>query len=197
MTIQLEAPYTQSDRNDRTALTAAPMFGRNRKMSRWHIPRTGTVYANGRIVYGVWCSASYLTVGKSLMVDEIPSDDTTPICGTCVGRAVGAGHSLPIVSVEHEGGLVFEPRYIRTPRVCPGSKLTAWHHVNDRIGRCFVCGEYETISGGSRGYGWIAPHLRMHAPADGLVKPCPFHAWDRITAEGRCSCGHEPIEVTR
>jgi hypothetical protein len=69
--------------------------------------------------------------------------------------------------------------------------------VNERIGRCYVCGRYDTISGGYRGYSWTEPHLRNHAPTTDIVKPCPFHAWDRITAEGACSCGHAPIEATR
>ncbi|MCK2024603.1 hypothetical protein KZC52_16870 [Microbacterium sp. kSW2-24] len=192
MSITLERQYTIAERNGATVLTEAPMFGRTKKMSRWHVPRTGTVYANGRISYGVWCSASYLTVGDALLTD-VP-DDSVPVCGTCVGRAQGAGHALPVVEVTHAAGIVFEPRFVRRPRTCPGAKRSSWHAVNHRVGRCIVCGEYMPIRAKGGPYdGFTA--LVAHAPGAGLVDPCPLHAWDRITADGICSCGHPPVPL--
>ncbi len=193
MTITLERQYTIAERNGATVLTSAPMFGRTKKMSRWHIPRTGTAHANGRITYGVWCSASYLAVGDALLTDE--PDDEIPVCGTCVGRAQGAGHALPVVEVTHAAGVVFQPRHVRRPRTCPGAKRTTWHPVNDRVGRCIVCLDYMPIRGKGGAYNGYAG-LVSHPPGPELLDPCPLHAWDRIDLEGRCSCGHAPFPLT-
>jgi hypothetical protein len=192
--IDLELPYGQGGRGDDIALKAAPMFGRTKSMQRWHIPRAGVLHDHTRVSYSVWCSATYLDPTSSkrpaLLVDEITDD--LPVCGTCVGRAQGAGHAVPVVAVTHEAGIVFEPRHIRRPRTCPGAKTSEWHPVNFRVGRCKVCDEYMPIR--ARG-GPYDSHtaLAAHEPGPGLVNPCPFHAWDRITLEGICSCGSDSV----
>lgn len=193
--IDLEMPYGRgSAKNGDIALKRALTYGRTSSMSRWHIPRDGVLRDDTQRIYSTWCSATMLRPddGSALMVDEIT--DGVPVCGPCVGKATGAGHQLSVVAVQHEGGLIFEPRHMRRPKTCPGSQYRDWHHVNFRVGRCWVCGEYMPLRARGGPYNSDV-FLVAHEPGIGLVDPCPFHAWDSITAEGVCSCGSASVPV--
>lgn len=195
--IDLELPYTHANRREHdVVLRKAPTYGRNAAMSRWHVPRTGTLRDGVMRSFTIWCSAAILRPDDlkrpALMVDEITDD--VPVCGTCVGKATGAGHAVPAIAVEHEGGLIYLPHQVRIPSTCPGSNYITWHEVNVFVGRCLVCLDYMPIRH-SRGYETGYSRLRVHTPATTLVDPCPWHAWDRITAEGICSCGAESVKV--
>lgn len=196
--IELEPPYREHGRDGDVALKRALMFGRTATMTRWHIPRSGVLRGNAFRTFTVWCSAIGMHPDRprnpTLMVDEIT--DGVPVCGTCVGRARGAGHEIPVIEVQHVSDIVYEPRHIRIPRSCPGAARTDFIHVNVFVGRCPACKEYMPIRGGNRGYDWTPPKLRQHEPGPGLVDPCPFHMWDRITPEGVCSCGAPSIKAT-
>jgi hypothetical protein len=158
-------------------------------MSRWHRPRCG-VWSAGYSRYTVWCGqlvGGLARAGAFLGVDDIP--DGLPVCGTCDGRAVGAGQ-------ETEGpadrDLLFSPRWLTPPRHCPGSRsYTLYTPMSGRVGRCLACGDLQPLRamGGpyNGGYGIV-----QHPPGPALVGPCPFHGWRFPTADhGRvvCVCG--------
>jgi hypothetical protein len=201
--IQLEAPVSRGGygTTEDEPIFSSPAYGRTRNMRRWHIPRSGRRYARmGHTAFQTWCGGAALTIGawrpgrEAIFVDEIT--DGLPVCGTCAGRALGTGVALETVQVAHEPGLLFEPTLVvRWPRTCPGAGYASWHDVDSwKVGRCYVCLELVPIRG-PRGYETTLAHLARHDAGPDLVNPCPFHLWDRITVEGVCSCGAEPVPV--
>lgn len=171
-------------------LYSAPRYVRGRGNSRWHRPRSAAVWPDGRTIYAFWCGPSGTDGGKYgtiQLVDELPAAE--PVCGTCVGRALGSGQEEIPAGLPN---LRFDPRWLIEPRLCPGSRSrTLWTPV-DRVGRCLACGDLVPVRVVGRGYSaWGAGPVN-HPPGKGMVDPCPFHAWQRLVERvGRavCSCG--------
>lgn len=181
-----------------TPLREAHRFIRGPGNGRWHIPRSGQVHVLGHTSYGTWCGQSMFESrrtrrGPLLGRDEWP-DDGAPVCGTCAGRAVGADRSID--------ELLFAPRRLDPPPMCPGSKIRGLYllvpgNPGGTLARptvvCLACDAITKEAGGSYGgYGWTALHAAPHEPED-LVSPCPFHGWRELGPDGtgsaRCRCG--------
>lgn len=193
MTVALLPPTTGSAVDlDVVPLAEGPRFVRTRGMSRWHRPRTGVRYPHGRTVYGCWCGYS---VGGSdraqafLAVEEPPSGE--PVCGTCEGRAAGAGQDdSPTGRL-----LLFSPRDITPPKNCPGSRSSVLFEAlpGGRAARCLACSDVHAVRAMGGPYNPRCA-IVQHPPGSGLVEPCPFHRWRQLTAtDGRvhCHCGRE------
>src|SRR5258708_3084610 len=122
VSVVLEPPLTRSGvslfgrvRRDE-ALVVGPRYVRTGGLSRWHPSRKGTRYADGRVSYGLWCGAGFVS-GEFLTADRVADD--FPVCGTCEGRACGAGQD----DWPGDGpGLLFSPRRLTPPKYCPGSR---------------------------------------------------------------------------
>lgn len=196
--VRLEPPYSRSGANPHhystiVPLTRGPRLVRTGGMSRWHRPRSGTHHSDhGRTSFTLWCGQ---LVRSTDLIQALTVPDGEPLCGTCEGRAVGAGH--PPVAVEVRSALLFEPasRY-RRPPWCPAGKL--W--LYDTLARtlpwretfgCPVCSEHvRTRAAG----GWANSHVKIaaHPPVGDMVAPCPFHGWDQLgwrVDERRAVCG--------
>ena len=201
-------------------LTHGPRYIRTRGMGRWHRVRSGVRYpAQPEVQWGeglgyampprpardawqAWCgqSVSGTTMqGKPYaLTRDRPPVDGLPVCGTCEGRAVGAGYSSPVVTVADGTELLFEPAGLQPPRKCPGSGKRGenlWAKVNNRVGRCLACGELMPIRYGGGPYDpWAG--LVSHEPAPGLFQPCPFHGWDNPVRRSddtvTCYCSTPP-----
>jgi hypothetical protein len=200
MPVALLPPTTSSGGNwhGQTPLTEAPRYVRGRGNSRWHRVRSATAYppcetGSGWTAYAYWCGQHVTDGGKSgplWLVDDVPPAE--PVCGTCVGRALGAGQDDVPAGLPP---LLFSPRWRTPPTVCPGSNKQNLVHPLDqrcRVGRCLVCGEHDRIFALGRGYNASGYGLVRHAPGSALVEPCPFHAWSTLVErDGRaaCSCG--------
>lgn len=198
MPVALLPPTTSSggDWRGQTPLTTAPRYLRGRGNSRWHRVRSAVAYpprqsGDGWTCYAYWCGQHVTDGGKSgplWLVDDVPAGE--PVCGTCVGRALGAGQD------ETPSGLPplrFDPRWRTPPAVCPGSnKQDLLAPLDDRlrVGRCLVCGVTERVHALGRGYNAYGYGLVKHAPGAELVEPCPFHAWSQLRGvKGRAVCG--------
>lgn len=195
MPVQLLPPVSSSmGRPDAVPLTEANRYVRTRGMSRWHRVRSGRRYADGRVTYGFWCGpfahGGRKQGGPPLLTDEVPVGEQ--VCGTCEGRALGAGQD---VTPDGMPDLRFDPRWLRPPAVCPGSsKQDLLVALDDRlrVGRCLVCGVFDSIRALGRGIGSYGYGLVKHSPGPDLVQPCPWHAWQYLTRRGDvagCSCG--------
>ena len=175
-------------------LTTARRYVRGPGNSRWHRPRSGMQWPNGRISLSLWCGPSLSDSAdrdQLLTADEVPADQ--PVCGTCEGRAIGAGQDP---SPDGVPPLMFTPRWQAPPRFCPGSaSRDLWASLQSAarsVGTCLACGDLVSIRVIGRGYNaWGAGPIR-HYPGAGLISPCPFHAWQRIVRRGDvagCACG--------
>jgi hypothetical protein len=204
MTVELIPPFGRSlARSTSVALTVAPDFMRTRNANRWHRPRSGQQWPDGRITYSLWCGPGVTDYANGAQVpkwratyslltaSKVPPGE--PVCGTCEGRAIGVGQ------IDNDGprDLIFEPRYVLPPKVCPGARFSGLFTKVDRgPGRvpgaiCAVCGFEGRIVGGDRGYRWLPLRVQQHAPLAGLVAACPFHAWNHLTLRDRravCAC---------
>ncbi|MGK5533332.1 hypothetical protein [Streptomyces sp. URMC 129] len=172
---------------DVEALGEAPAFVRTRGMSRWHRPRSGVRYPDGRTSYTVWCGQF---VGGSTRAGRFLGADTPgglPVCATCDGRAVGAGQ---VGGGPPGRALLFSPRHLAPPRICPGSRTALFAELpGGCVGQCLACGDAHPLRAMGGPY---APRtaITRHPPGAGLVGPCPFHAWRQVTArDGRAVCG--------
>jgi len=194
MSVALLPPVTSSGGEWRgeMPLTRARRYLRGPGNSRWHRVRSGRQWPDGRVSLDYWCGP-FATDGpgvdKMLYRDAVPSDD--PVCGTCVGRALGAGQDEAPTDLPN---LVFSPRWQEPPRYCPGSRSrTLWTPVSGHnVGRCLACDDLVAIRAIGRGYNAWGGGPVIHVPGANLVDPCPFHAWRRIVArDGRpvCGCG--------
>lgn len=178
-------------------LTEAPRYVRGQGNSRWHRVRSAidNPARHGRdawTTYIFWCGPFGSTDAKTgplWLVDDVPPGQ--PVCGTCVGRALGAGQDDIPAGLPP---LLFSPRYQKPPAVCPGSRSrTLWTELpGHRCGQCLACGDIVPIRVVGRGYSaWGAGPVN-HPPGAGLVEGCPFHAWHRLVErDGRavCDCG--------
>jgi hypothetical protein len=203
MTVALLPPLSGGLSNDGlTPLTTGPRYARTVDMSRWHRPRNGIRWPNDHIHYGFWCGAGGVHVRPGqytvLLADRVPADD--PVCGTCEGRALGAGQDDIPDGVPQ---LRFDPRYMEPPAKCPGSRdRELWTPIEDghhSVGRCLACQAITAIRVVGRGYNaWGAGPIN-HPPGPGLYAPCPWHAWQRPTKSrdgtaAVCGCGWLPTE---
>ena len=100
-------------------ITAAPPYVFTNHTSRAHRIRSATIYNTDsdapRVAYNCWCGQTVLDSERKrkrmnkivTLTDTVPN--YLPICGTCEGRAIGAGHAD---SHEINGRfVVFSPRY--------------------------------------------------------------------------------------
>jgi hypothetical protein len=139
--------------------------------------------------YGMWCGQSRFTGA----VDWRPG---MPLCGTCEGRAVGAGYPT---SAQLTSGdpvkwpdLTFAPRdpWAR-PAVCPGSAhALVGRQITGRVYICAACQlPVSTRAAGSP----YTPRLSVetHEPGPELIAACRHHAWERLTVgpDGVAVCG--------
>jgi len=167
-------------------LLTAPRYMRTKGMSRWHRPRSGIRHVQqGYESWTFWCGQRANSRRNPLGAAELPPGD--PVCGTCEGRAVGAGQD------EWPGGkvLLFEPHRLITPKTCPGSRderMFEWVSHRGSVGRCLACGEHVAVrSMGGPFNGKVA--LTTHEPGGALVGGCPFHAWRELTViDGHAAC---------
>lgn len=186
-----------------TPLTTAPRYVRGPGNSRWHRPRSGYRSGDGHTLYSLWCGP-YVSdrdqrrafVGR----DEVNHPE--PVCGTCVGRALGVGQDDTPAGLPE---LVFSPRWISPPRWCPGSRSERLIgeppvRAQGSVGLCLACGDLVAVRGMGRPYD---PRygLQQHEAGPGLVTPCPWHAWQYIVPRkdgtAGCSCGWPAAEVDR
>lgn len=169
-------------------LTTGPRWLRG--ATRWHRVRSGLRYSK-HVRLHAWCGQSLNPDGRLVAVD-VP-DDGAPLCGTCEGRAAGAGHPSPI---SDGAPLRFDPERLTPPRWCPGgaphgpARFLA-ELVGRRVVRCGACGELVR----EKSYRWhdygSGPQAAQHEPGPGLVPGCPMHAWRHLvrTVEGvACQC---------
>lgn len=160
-------------------LQRGPRYVRRRTMGRWHRIRSGyRIEHDQRWVASLWCGQSINNLSAVLAVDNPGRGE--PVCGTCEGRALGAGMDDNPLDVD----LIFEPRHLLPPKRCPGSRTMICEELpGGRAGRCLVCGDVLTLrAGGSHyGYGYGGSYgLTNHAPGAALIPACPFHAWKDI-----------------
>ncbi len=170
------------------ALLEGPRFVRTRAMTRWHRPRTGVRYGNGRVVYSFWCTGH--VSGGFLSCDTPPAGDL--VCGMCDGKAVGAGQEADGPAGRE---LVFSPRWIDPPTTCPASRSSSLYEElpGGRAGRCLACQDVQPLRAMGGPYN---PRYAIvqHPTGQALVGPCPFHRWRQLTVRnGRvvCACGRE------
>jgi hypothetical protein len=178
-----------------TPVLHAPRYVRTSRSTRWHRPRYGKRFSDqhpwapGKETFTVWCGQG---VGARLQQPLLWSGsvpDGEPVCGTCEGRALGAGQDP---TPEGMPGLVFSGRYGLAPEWCPGggTKLAVPHDGN-RVATCRVCRRVEPMRacGGRYHADWkLAAH-----EATTLPDPCPEHGWYSLVPNGpadvRCACG--------
>ncbi|WP_030267918.1 hypothetical protein [Streptomyces sp. NRRL B-24484] len=170
-------------------LAEGPRFVRTDRMARWHRIRSGVHRGDGRTVYTLWCG-SFVRDDDFLSREQLRDDDL--VCGPCDGRAVGSGQE-PVGPAGRR--LVFTPRDLAPPRVCPGSRDAALTAVDaaGTVGRCLACSDLHPVRAMGGPYNPRAA-IVQHAPGARLVAPCPFHRWKYLTPgpDGiRCSCGRE------
>lgn len=191
--VRLEPPYTRSlgGYGDATPLTRGPRLIRSRGMGRWHRPRSGIhLGRHGRTVFSVWCGQS-VHFSDAVAAVELPADER--LCGTCEGRACGAGH--PATGTPLNEALLFEPWSSAPPPArCPSHRL---YPVDDaqfawgRVFPCPVCGVATRTRAAGGPYNSRVV-IEGHAPGPALIAPCPFHRWDWPSLRdgvARCSCG--------
>lgn len=182
----------------RIPLTESQRYARCRAMSRWHRVRSG-YQAGDHPTYHLWCGTSVTTspqakAGPPLLVDDLPVGDEA--CAVCVGKALGAGQDE---TPDGMPPLRYDPRWLTPPSVCPGSGPSGLfvEVPNSRnVVQCLACGLL--ISGRAMGSPYNPSYGAVkHAPGDGLVNPCPLHAWNQLTLRGDsvgCACGWSDAE---
>ncbi|GGN39806.1 hypothetical protein FHR83_006636 [Actinoplanes campanulatus] len=191
--ITSSGPQSWGTPEKKTPITSAERYARCRGMSRWHRIRSGYQVEDGARTFNLWCgtfvSDRNAKAGPPLLADDIGNDD---VCAICVGKALGAGQDELPAGMPR---LRFDPRWSTPPAVCPGSGDSGlWVPVpNSRnVVRCLACGLVLSgrASGGAYNPRWGAVR---HAPGEGLVEPCPFHAWNHLRrGDGEqvsCGCG--------
>lgn len=166
----------------RRPATTAPRYVRTAGMSRWHRVRSGVHYET-RTAWHLWCGQQ-TTTADAVGRDEPPVDGL-PVCGSCEGRALGAGQDDNPGPVD----LVFEPRWLTPPSLCPGARYGLFEDLRNRVGRCLACGEMYPLRAAGGPYN-PRTAITRHKPGPGLVAPCPFHAWNHMAlVDGQAGCG--------
>ncbi|MEU6979649.1 hypothetical protein [Streptomyces sp. NPDC046371] len=190
-TVDLLPPTTGSAVSlDVEPLTVGPRFLRTTGMSRWHRPRSGARYPNGRDCYTAWCGygiGGSDRAGTLLTAEDVPAGQL--VCATCEGRAIGAGQEEQPPGARR---LVFGPRELRPPVNCPGSRRALLVPLpGGTTARCLVCGDTHPVRAMGGPYN---PRIAIiqHPPGPALVEPCPFHRWRQPATDGGavvCGCG--------
>lgn len=198
--VELLPPLTGSfGRIEALPLRLGPRFVRTVDMGRWHRVRSGIRFERwGHTSWTLWCGQHATQGGRRgdcLSASE--PFDGAPVCGTCEGRAIGAGQ------IPRPGGmdeLVFSPRRLDPPPRCPGSRAERlWEPIPDglNVGRCLACGLIAAVRASGGPYN-TRVGLVVHAPGPGLVPGCPFHGWANLARRGspdgpvaRCGCNEE------
>ncbi|WP_157475779.1 hypothetical protein [Parafrankia sp. EUN1f] len=184
--MQLLPPVARGDwPNLRVAipLTEGPRYVRTPGMGRWHRIRSGyQVRDESRgPSWRLWCGQHIGYYGV-FEVDEPPAGE--PACGTCEGRAIGAGQVENPLTVD----LAYEPWMWDTPTLCPGPGRGLYVAEGFRVGRCLVCQLLAPtrVTGGPYR---AQMSLTKHPPGPGLMTPCPFHGWFHLRAvDGAAVC---------
>lgn len=135
------------------------------------------------VVTELWCGSHRY----DLPIQTIDRHD--PVCGTCEGRAIGAGQPSTLQLLTEPSAtahLLFKPRQPDPPRWCPGSGTMLGDPERHL---CYVCGEHVSYRGLGSPY---RPSYGMvrHEPAV-LVAPCNWHAWKSLVLKGQravCIC---------
>ena len=192
--VVLEPPLTRSGavsllpvdspHREREPVVVGPRYMRSSGQSRWHRTRSGVRYNDGRVAWSLWCGQA-MHRGKEYVTAEQVLDGVQ-VCGTCEGRAVGAGQDDWAAGGP---GLVFSPRRLVPPKFCPGSRRErTWVEIARAVGRCLICGVVEPL----RVMGGVYDPkfaIVQHRPGPGLVPGCPFHAWKQLTiSDGLAVC---------
>jgi hypothetical protein len=165
-------------------LTSGPRYARTRGMSRWHRVRSAVRYPDETVHYAFWCGPG----GRDLLTaDQQPTAE--PVCGTCAGRALGAGQDDTPVGMPL---LRFDPRWMTAPARCPGSNNDALYtELAPAVGRCLACGQLVPLRAHGGPYrGGYGP--TSHQPGSDLIEACPWHAWNWLVRCGDgagCGCG--------
>lgn len=188
--VRLEPPYTRSGGrcDDAIPLTRGPRLVRTQGMGRWHRTRSGVhLLRHDRSALHLWCGQG-LSLTDAITSATLPAGE--PLCGTCEGRAIGAGH--PATGTPLNEALLFEPRSQAPPPArCPSHRLME-HQVAELprgVFACPVCREATRLRAAGGPYN---SHLVIegHAPGPGLFTPCPFHRWDwPALRDGVAVCG--------
>lgn len=191
-----EPPLTHSTPQEHwpraTALRTGPRWLRGR--TRWHRVRSGLRRIDrDHASFQTWCGQLLYEDRVPDTADDLPKDGA-PLCGTCEGRAAGAGHSTPL-GIPPDVALRFSPERLTPPRWCPGGgPYGPARHLGklagQRVVRCGACGQ---LVRERNAYGWNANagEPQRHEPGPGLVPGCPQHAWRHLvrTVEGvACAC---------
>lgn len=185
---------------DATPLSTGPRYIRGRGNSRWHRPRCGYTQAD-QTLFTFWCGPHLWdrpAGDRAWLSDDLPEHE--PACGTCVGRALGAGQDEVPLDLPP---LVFSPRWLHPPRWCPGSRSEDLigeppAPAQGSVGVCLACGDLVAVRAmGSR---WNPrAGLQQHVAGPGLVPACPWHGWQFTGARdgvAGCRCGwHAEIPV--
>lgn len=174
-------------------LRMGPLLVRTRNMSRWHRVRAAAVFrrdeAIGSLpaqytVWALWCGQSAFSM-HSMPCDRLPTDGV-PICGTCEGRAMGAGRDGVVATVTAPADLLFTPTKVLTiPKVCPA---TVYREITWNRCECLLCGAFVKLRAGGGPYRSTWKPQR-HGPQN-MIPGCPLHAWSgmRLHPDGTVSC---------
>lgn len=148
-----------------------------------HRPRSGHRYNNNLDCYHAWCGAS---IRRPRTVDR--PDPLTPLCGTCEGRAIGAGWPTWAETIAGNPGPLgltrFTPRPdFDPPNICPGTMSDYYlpEPGNWRSGTCLICHAAVKLRSSSTAGGYnsrFGPQL--HTPQH-MIHPCRHHAWRYLT----------------
>ncbi|MFF1792633.1 hypothetical protein ACFVXQ_00070 [Kitasatospora sp. NPDC058263] len=190
MTVQLFPPVSSLGMHgpDAEPLADGPRYVKTDRMTRWHRVRSGVRYGDGRTVYQLWCVGAVFD-DRFFSKDSLPADAL--VCGPCDGRAVGSGQE-PAGPTGRS--LVFRPRDVQPPAVCPGSRTERLTQAipPGTVGRCLACADLHPVRAMGGPYNPRAA-IVQHSPGGRLAAPCPFHRWKYLQASAdgglACSCG--------
>lgn len=191
--VRYEPPLTRSGvwppGQHNVALPTGPRWMRG--ASRWHRIRSGIQHRTfaAHTSYHAWCGQILYPDKARGMTDELPADGA-PLCGTCEGRAAGAGHPSPLSGPQ----LLFSPMRLKPPRWCPGgapkghlAEESLRREIGRNVVRCVVCGEVTRL----KRMAWTEWRVMpaQHEAGPGLVPGCPEHAWNHLAWRGEVYCG--------
>ncbi|MEU0078633.1 hypothetical protein ABZY58_12105 [Micromonospora tulbaghiae] len=195
MPVALLPPFTRSMARDLTAvpLNSGPRYVRGPASSRWHRVRAG-VQRTDRTTWDLWCGPFMQQRDDRPIRTADHLDPGEQVCGTCVGRALGAGQDDVPAGMP---GLVFSPRWLNPPKLCPGSGSEQLigprpESSHRSVGVCLACGDLVGVRCMGRRYD-TRVGLTSHEPGAGLLPACPFHSWQyvvlRPSGRAGCTCG--------
>jgi len=198
MTVPLLPPIGRSNgfgMAEATPLAEGPAFvlGRpsTRYEARWHRVRSGVTSRryNGTeyTLWLLWCGP-HRDAANVVGSDVLPTGD--PLCGTCEGRY--SGHA-------RDGGLVFDPDELKTPKTCPYTTLYVPVTDGFNVGRCLACNRIAPLRAAGGPYN-PREIITRHPPLQ-LVPGCAFHGWRQLvrhddTAMCRCQAAAHAAQTT-